>query len=132
MPITYVIDRTRRTVYVSASGVLTPQDLFTYQNKVWSAPEHRGLDECVDMLGVTDIVAATDSNMKALAELSARMDDPSVKSRLAIIAREDLHYGLARMYEAYRSMQPKSTRMLAIFRTREDAERWLSGQSTAS
>jgi hypothetical protein len=126
MPITYAIDRTRRTVYASANGVLTPQDLFTYQNAVWSAPELRGYDECVDMLAVTDIEAATDSNMKALAELSARMDDPSAKSKFAIIAREDLHYGLARMYEAYRSMQPKNTRTLAIFRTLEDALSWLA------
>jgi hypothetical protein len=126
MPITYTIDRPRRTVYASASGVLTPQDLFTYQTEVWSAPELRGYDECVDMLAVTDVEAATDSNMKALAELSARMDDPSAKSKFAIIAREDLHYGLARMYEAYRSMQPKSTRTLAIFRTREEALRWLA------
>jgi hypothetical protein len=126
MPITYTIDRPRRTVYASASGVLTPQDLFTYQTEVWSAPELRGYDECVDMLAVTDVEAATDSNMKALAELSARMDDPSAKSKFAIIAHEDLHYGLARMYEAYRSMQPKNTRTLAIFRTREDALRWLA------
>jgi hypothetical protein len=132
MPITYTIDRTRRTVYASASGVLTPKDLFTYQNEVWSMPELRGYDECVDMQAVTDIEAATDSNMKALAELSARMDDPSAKSKFAIIAREDLHYGLARMYGTYRSMQPKSTRTLAIFRKREDALRWLSGESTAS
>lgn len=123
MPITYTIDRTRRTVYASASGVLTPKDLFTYQNEVWSSPELRGYDECVDMQAVTDIEAATDSNMKALAELSARMDDPSAKSKFAIIAREDLHYGLARMYGTYRSMQPKSTRTLAIFRKREDALR---------
>ncbi|NTW58282.1 MAG: hypothetical protein HGB21_07130 [Nitrospirae bacterium] len=132
MPITYAIDRTRRTVYAGASGVLTPRDLFTYQNEVWSAPELRGYNECVDMLAVTDIEGATDSNMKALAELSARMDDPLAKSKFAIIAREDLHYGLARMYEAYRSMQPMNTRTLAIFRTREDALRWLSGESTAS
>jgi hypothetical protein len=126
MPITYAIDRPRRIVYASASGVLTPQDLFTYQNEVWSAPELRGYDECVDMLAVTDIEAATGSNMKALAELSARMDDPSAQSKFAIIAHEDLHYGLARMYEAYRSMQPKSTRTLAIFRTRKAALRWLA------
>jgi hypothetical protein len=80
MPITCAIDRTRRIVYANASGVLTQQDLFNYKNEAWSAPEFRGYDECVDMLAVTDIVAATDSNMKALAELSARMDDPSVKS----------------------------------------------------
>jgi hypothetical protein len=132
VPITYAIDRTRRIVYASASGVLTPQDLFTYQNEVWSAAELRGYDECVDMLAVTDIEAATASNMNALAELSARMDDPSAKSKFAIIARDSLHYGLARMYEAYRSMQPKNTRTLAIFRTREEALRWLSGERTAS
>ena len=130
MPITYTIDRTRRTVYASASGVLKPQDLFTYQNEVWSAQELRGYNECVDMSAVTDIEGATESNMKALAEVSARMDDPSAKSKFAIIAREDLQYGLARMYDVYRSMLPTSTHTVAIFRTREEALHWLSGEST--
>ena len=38
MPITYEIDRSRMIVFTKAIGVLTPQDVFSYQREVWSTP----------------------------------------------------------------------------------------------
>jgi hypothetical protein len=69
--------------------------------------------------------------MKALAQLAVQADDPAQTSRLAIIARQDLHFGLGRMYESYRSMQPKHTRQVSVFRTRQEALHWLSQERTA-
>jgi hypothetical protein len=131
MPLTYDIDHSQRTVFARATGVLTPQDLFAYQEQVWLRPEVRGYHECIDMSGVTEIVDATDRNMKALAQLAVQADDPAQPTRLAIIARQDLHFGLGRMYESYRSMQPKHTRQVSVFRSKEDALRWLTQEETA-
>lgn len=132
MPLTFEIDHPLRIVFAQASGVLTPQDLFSYQEQVWALPEFRGYDECVDMSGVTMIVDATEKNMQALAALAVRSDDPMQPTRLAIIAREDLHFGLARMYGSYRSMHPSHSRQVGIFRTRDEALRWLSDGQPAS
>jgi hypothetical protein len=105
--------------------------MFSYQEQVWMLPEFRGFHECVDMSEVTDIVDATDRNMKALAELAVQADDPDQPTRLAIIAPQDLHFGLGRMYESYRSLNPKHSRSVAIFRTREEALRWLAREEKA-
>lgn len=125
MPLTYEIDRSRRIVFTQAIGILTAQDIFAYQKEVWSDPELRSYDECVDMSAVTSIEGATEMNMRALAELSVQADNSAMPTKFAIIAAKDLHYGLARMYETYRSMQQKNARYISIFRTREDALRWL-------
>ena len=83
------------------------------------------------MSAVTSVEGATEMNMKALAALSVQTDDPAQPSKLAIIASEDLHFGLARMYETFRNLEPKHSRQVAIFRTRDEALRWLTRESTA-
>jgi hypothetical protein len=126
MPITYDIDHARRTVFAIASGVLTPNDLFSYQKEVWVRPEFRQFNECVDMSEVTEVVDANEGNMQMLAALAVQGDDPTLPTKLAIIAGESLHYGLARMYETYRSMQPENARKVGIFHTRGEALHWLA------
>jgi hypothetical protein len=128
MPLAYEIDRSRRIVFVRAFGILTPEDFFAYQNEVWSGTELKDYDECVDMSEVTRVIDATGRNMDALATLAVKADDPLHPSKLAIIATNDLHFGLARMYETYRGMQPDNSRLLGIFRSRDEALRWLTGQ----
>lgn len=132
MSLAYEIDHGRRTVFVTAAGVLTPQELFTYQQQVWQRPEFRSFHECIDISGVTEIVDPTDRNMRALANLAVEADDAALPTRLAIIARQDLHFGLGRMYGTYRSMHPKSTRQVSVFRTRDDALRWLFEDTTGA
>jgi hypothetical protein len=125
MPLSYEIDHARKIIFTRASGILTPQDMFAYQKDVWGKHSLRSFHECVDMNDVTEIVGATEENMLSLASLAVQSDDPVHPTRLAIIARENLHFGLGRMYEAHRSMLPGQTRQVAIFRSRADALRWL-------
>lgn len=132
MPLTYEIDHDRRTVFARATGVLTPQEFFSYEEELLTMPGIMGFHECVDMSGATEIVGATAANIQALASLAVRSDDPARPSRLAIIARDDLHFGLARMYESYRSLLPGHSRQVGIFRTRDEALRWLSDGQPAS
>jgi hypothetical protein len=83
------------------------------------------------MSAVTSVEGATGKNMKALAALSVQTDDPAQPSKLVIFASEDLHFGLARMYETYRNLEAKHSRQVAIFRTRDEAVRWLNLDSPA-
>jgi hypothetical protein len=86
MPFVYEIDRHRRIVFTRAIGTLSRQDLFDYQKEVWSSPEHRYFDECVDMSAAESIEGATEDNMMALAELAVEKDDPARPSKLSIRA----------------------------------------------
>ena len=131
MPITFEIDRARKTVFAQATGTITKDDFFSYQKALQAPVELRYFNECIDLSTAEDFEGATDTNMMGLARMSVQLDDPAQPTLLAIIATSDLHYGLARMYETYRSMQPNNSRKVAIFRTRDEAIRWLSGDSSA-
>ncbi len=124
MPITYRIDHERRLVDTTVVGVLTSPEIFAYQREVWSRPEVAGYDELVDMGDATLDEFVSHELVSWLAELSASMDTPS-PSRFAIVASEDLHFGLGRMYERMREMKPGSTKAVGVFRTRPEALEWL-------
>jgi hypothetical protein len=107
-------------------GAVTAEDIFAYQREAWSRAEVKGYDELVDMTGVETIVEPSSDNMRRLAAMSAQTDPPSGGTRFAIVSSQDLAFGLGRMYEAYRALNPRSTKEIAVFRSREDALRWLS------
>jgi hypothetical protein len=125
MPIEYDVDHERRLVRVRAIGLITPTTLFEYQKEVWSDQTLAGYDELVDMSGVEQLEASSPSNVNALAGFSAKMDGKSQPTKLAIVAADDLTFGLGRMYQAYREMKPGSNKEVAVFRTMPDALAWL-------
>ncbi len=121
MPLDYHIDQKNRLVRIRGHGVLNVDDLWNYQEKVWSGNAVAGFDELVDMSDVEKIDAPTGDRVKALAEMAAKSDAISPPSRLAIVAPSPLAFGLGRMYEAYRSGVPGSTKQVGVFRTRAEA-----------
>jgi hypothetical protein len=125
MSLEYQVDHERRLVHVTASGVITPEALFEYQKAAWSDPVVTGYDELVDMSGVESVEAPSPSNVSALAGFSAKMDGPTKPTKLAIVAADDLLFGLGRMYQAYREMKPGSNKEVAVFRSMPDALAWL-------
>jgi hypothetical protein len=125
MSIDYEVDHERRVVRVTARGVITPEALFDYQKSVWSDPAVTGYDELVDMSGVEGVEGSAPSNVNALAAFSAKMDGPEKPAKLAIVASDDLLFGLGRMYQAYREMKPGSNKEVAVFRLMSEALAWL-------
>ena len=53
---------------------------------------------------------------------------PEGTSRNAVVASSDLHFGLARMYEALTSDLPVN---LSVFRDMDEARAWVTGTSVA-
>jgi hypothetical protein len=125
MPIQYLIDASQRVVFAKGRGILAEQDFFCFQQTVWSAPEVAGFDELIDMTETSDIVSPSPKRVQALADFAVKTDPPDVSSRLAIVAPDPLAYGLGRMYGIYRELNPKSTKTVAVFRSRPEALRWL-------
>lgn len=128
MPIEYRIDHARRRVLAEGHGRVTDEDVFRYQREVWSRSDVAGYDELVDMSGATRIEEGPSDRMRDLAALSAAADPRQGSSRLAIAAPGDLAYGVGRMYQAYRQLDERSTRQVAVFRERDAALRWLDGE----
>jgi hypothetical protein len=84
-----------------------------------------GYDELVDMSRVEHFAEPSSESVRRLAELSARMDPPAASARFAIVAPQDVAFGLGRMYETYRALNQRSTKQVAVFRDRAAATRWL-------
>ena len=125
MPIEYQIDHNRRFVLARAIGDLTAEEIFKYQMEVWSLPETRGYNELIDMSNVEEIVSPTEDKLAELAKISAYMDDRKIATKFAIVASETFAYGMGQLYEAYRNINPRSTKEVRVFRSMKDAMEWL-------
>ena len=126
MPIDYRIDHERHLVLAEGSGAVTADEIFAYQREAWTRTDVQGYDEIVDMSRVERIVEPSTEGMRRLAALSAKADPLGGGTKFAIVAPQDFAFGLGRMYEAYRALNERSTKQVAVFRTREEAFRWLS------
>ncbi|MBN1867962.1 hypothetical protein JW916_11795 [Candidatus Sumerlaeota bacterium] len=125
MPIDYRIDHDRRLVIASARGVMTREDAFEYQREAWSRPDVVGYDELLDMSTVSGTELKSPEEMRDLAVLAASTDVPGRRTRLAIVVGKPLHYGLSRMYQAYRETAPSGMKEVGVFHSREEALQWL-------
>jgi hypothetical protein len=123
MPIDYQIDHARRLVVARGRGVFAESDMFAYQREVWSHPEVEGYDELVDMTHVEAIAVPqpTAPGMRKLAALAGSQDPPAGIAKFAIVAPDPLAFGLGRQYQAYRELDPQSTKTVGVFRTMDEA-----------
>src|SRR5262245_59429079 len=125
MAIEYRIDRERRVVIAVAKGELTSEDFFRYKREAWTQDGVPGYDELMDLTQVTEIVDLSVEGIRKLVQLSVSMDPPDTPSRFAIAAPKELIFGLGRMYEAYRSLEPGSTKTVSVFKTLPEAMEFL-------
>jgi len=125
MPITHSIYHPNRLVVAKCRGTLIDSEVFSYQKEVWADPSLAGYDELVDMDDVDKIVLPSVERIRELADLAAAMDVSGAPSKLAIVASEDLAFGLGRMYGTRREMNRKTTKQVEVFRSREKALEWL-------
>lgn len=132
MPIDYHIDHARRLVQAEGYGTVTDEDVFRYQREVWSRTDVAGYDELVDMTEAREIIGGSTEKMRELASLSAATDPPTGAGRFAIVAPQDLAFGVGRMYQVHRGLNERSTREVGVFRDRDSALAWLAALGPAS
>jgi hypothetical protein len=61
--------------------------------------------------------------------MSAAMDPGQSLARFAIVAGEDLAFGLGRMYQAYRGLDARSSKQVGVFRALAEALAFLRVES---
>lgn len=125
MPVVHRVDHDHKIVLVRAYGVLTDEDVFTFQHTVWASPDVAGYNELGEMTYVTDIAIPSMHRVHDLAMTAAEMDPVDGMAKFAIVAPEDFGFGLGRMFQAYREMEKASRKEVAVFRTLEEAFNWL-------
>jgi hypothetical protein len=118
MPATYRIDRARGRIFTTLEGVITDQELIVFQQKLFAdsdfEPTYSQLADCD---GVTRFdVSVQTIRAVAIPNLFAK------GSRLAIVAKLDVVYGMARMFQLLREGIAEEVR---VFRDLDEANRWL-------
>jgi hypothetical protein len=125
MPIDYRIDHEKRLVLAYSFGKLTDDEILAYQQEVWSRIDVAGYNEMVDLTAVEEFDTLSASKMRIIAALGASMDSQDKSAKTAMLASPGLHYGMSRMYEVFRQLEPATTRTVRTFVSREEALRWL-------
>src|SRR5262245_30949529 len=125
MPLDYRIHHQLRLVLTRAVGVLTDDQIFAYQDEVWSRPDVAGYDELVDMSDVEHVAVPSIDRVVQLAAASAGMDPKTPVTRFASVAPRDFEFGLGRLYGARRELDGRGTKRVGVFRSRAEALEWL-------
>ena len=125
MSILVQVDHVQRRVVGMATGTLEQRDLFDYQKEAGRFPDYDGI---FDGTAVTRLQDVTSASLKKLAGVAAATDLEDRHAKLAIVATQDVHFGLGRMYESLRECAPHATKEAAVFHSREEAEQWLAAK----
>jgi hypothetical protein len=119
MPSAYKIDKERRLVTSSAWGVVTPQDVFSHQQKITADPEFvPTYSQLLDFTRTTKL-EFTAADVKAFA--ARRIFAASAKR--AIVVPDMELFGLAWMFEILRDA--KGDEGIRVFTKIEEAREWL-------
>ena len=121
MPLAYRLDHEARVIVTAGYGTLTDDEVFGYQRELGSLEEAIGYDELVDMTHVTHIALPSTARVGDLAAVAAGMDAVRRSSKFAIVAPDDLAFGLGRMFQTRRELERDSTTEVGVFRTMEEA-----------
>jgi hypothetical protein len=120
MPLDYVIDKQRRLVTSTASGIVTYPELIAHQNRLKNDPDFDpSFDQLVDGTAVTKLELTTD-NVRAIA----RQRLFGAGSRQAFATSSEFAFGMARMFELYRE-SAGIERPVKVFNGLEPAQEWL-------
>ena len=128
MPALHKIDNDMKLITTIWSGEAVDSELVDaltkYQKDIKSQPEYCSYNEIVDFSQAVDFKLTSDG-MRRLVQIAAHSDVQGVKTKLAIIVSKPVAYGLARMYEAYRTLVPSVSKEVRVFRDYKNALGWI-------
>lgn len=126
MAITHRV-RTDGVLFTEGSGVVTEMDFMSHLRSHVEDPElHAGMDEVLDLRGVTKVELSSDALRRIIAFEKHHLG-PFRSARIAIVAPEDVQYGIGRMYQ---TLTEDTGTAVEVFRALRMAEDWLSQAST--
>jgi hypothetical protein len=126
MPAFYKIDKERKLVLSTGSGLVTKEEVFAHQDQMLNDPD---FDPSFSQLADFRRLTNTDINMADLRTI-AQKDVFSVHSRRAIIAKGDIAFGFAKIFELYRRLA--GAHGIRVFRTKYEALDWLFNAGTGA
>ena len=124
MPVTYRIDVEAGLVRTFAHGVVTEAEVLEYQDKLAADPAFEAsMGQLTDARGIERLDVTTNGIRQFVAH-DARHAERFAGHRMAIVASEDVVFGMARMYQTMSDVN------VGVFRSIEEALVFL-GQADA-
>jgi hypothetical protein len=125
MPAFYKIEKERRLVLSSGTGVFSKEDALFHQNRLLADPDFDpNFSQLLDFTHITHIdLSAADIQQLALRNIF------SPDSRRAILVTNDLAFGLGRMYGSLR--ESAGEHGIRVFRSLEEALEWVLSKPDA-
>jgi len=119
MPAFYKIDKERKLVMSAGSGVLTREDLLGHQERLLKDPEFDPtFSQLLDFTHITKVDITPED-----VRLAARKTIFSPQSHRAMLVKDDLQFGLARMFEIHRELNGEKG--IRVFRNIDEALDWV-------
>jgi hypothetical protein len=126
MPTYYKIDKERKLVMSTASGVVTLADGLAHQDKLSKEPDFDpSFSQLVDLTHVTRLEFSS-ADVRRLAQKSSFLVD----SRRAVLVNSDFVFGLSRMYEVFRDISGEKG--ILVFRNLEEALDWVLAKNASA
>ena len=126
MPSSYVIDKERKLVITTAWGDCTADDVLEFRKQVLKDHDFDpSYSQLADFTGVTKVDFSPDE-VRMLAAISPF----SPQSRRALVADNQLIFGLSKMFGILRNL--RGEKLIRVFRTRSEALDWLLEKDKAA
>ena len=122
MPMTYTIDPAQHLVLAVGTGVLTDDDVMAHRQAMTSDPRFTPqMREISDIRKVTAF-QVTPAGVRIMVASDVKMTANGGMHKLAIVADENVAYGMSRMYQ---TLGEPNIRVVGVFRSYEEATAWL-------
>jgi hypothetical protein len=122
MAMTYTIDVALQLVRATGTGALTDDDVMQHRQALAGDPEFSPkMREISDIRLVTDFLV-TPAGVRMMVAADVKMVSAGGMHKLAIVAEENVAYGMSRMYQ---TLGEPNIRSIGVFRNYKDAEEWL-------
>ena len=128
MPANHHIDTDAQLLITTWEGTATDNQFIeaikNYQEKIQSKPEHHSFNEYINLCKVTEVDLTT-KGLRTITEIASSTDEDAVKKKLALVVNSTLIYGIAKLYEAYRTIANSAGKEIHVFNNEKDALEWL-------
>jgi hypothetical protein len=119
VPAFYKIDKERRVVLSSGAGVLTRADIQGHMDRLSNDPDFDpSYSQILDFTHLSGIEIGPED-----VRQFAQRNIFSPQSRRAFVVKDDLQYGLARMFEIHRELNGETG--IRVFRAIDEALDWV-------
>jgi len=119
VPASYKIDKERGLVMTIGAGVLTREDIQGHMDRLSADPDFDpSFSQLADFREITEVEIEPED----VRQFAQRIIYSS-SSRRAFLVKNDLQFGLARMFEIYRELNGETG--IRVFRAFDDAMEWI-------